>query len=61
MQENDYFENKSGSRQNSLASSFPFEEINAVKIQLKPEENANSKKSTKEAWIHPLLSLLILM
>jgi hypothetical protein len=31
-----------------------FEEINALKRQLKPEKTASSKKSTKEGLIHPL-------
>jgi hypothetical protein len=40
------FEAKAGPRKKSL--SFLFEEINALKRQLKPEKTANSKKSTKE-------------
>jgi hypothetical protein len=40
------FESKSGPGKKSLA--FPFEEINALKRQLKPENTASSKKRNKE-------------
>jgi hypothetical protein len=40
------FEYKDGPRKMSLA--FLFEEINALKRQLKPEKTSSSKKSTKE-------------
>jgi hypothetical protein len=45
-QKKDRFEVKAGSRKKSLA--FLFEEINALKRQLKPEKTASSKKSNKE-------------
>jgi hypothetical protein len=40
------FEAKSGPRKKSLA--FLFEEINALKRQLRPEKTASSKKRNKE-------------
>jgi hypothetical protein len=46
------FEAKAGPGKMSLA--FLFEEINALKRQLKPEKTASSKKSTKEGCIPPL-------
>jgi hypothetical protein len=52
------FEAKAGPGMKSLAFSFLFEEMNALKRQLKPEKTASSKKSIKEGWIHPLFSLL---
>jgi hypothetical protein len=42
------FEAKAGPGKNSLAFLVLFEEINALKKQLKPEKNERSKKSTKE-------------
>jgi hypothetical protein len=39
---------KAGPGKMSLAYCFLFEEINALKMQLKPEKTASSKKSTKE-------------
>jgi hypothetical protein len=41
-----FFEAKAGPRKKSLV--FLFEEINALKRQLKPEKTANRNKSTKE-------------
>jgi hypothetical protein len=38
----------------SLAFLFIFEEINALKSQLKPEKTAISKKRKAESLIHPL-------
>jgi hypothetical protein len=38
-------------------SCFLFEEINALKRQLKPENTASSKKNTKERWIHTFFLL----
>jgi hypothetical protein len=46
QQKKAYFEAKAGTKKKSLA--FLFEEINALKRQLKPEKTASSKKSTKE-------------
>jgi hypothetical protein len=43
---NAYFESISGPGKKS--STFLFEEINALKRQLKPEKTANSKEATKE-------------
>jgi hypothetical protein len=40
------FEDRAGPGKKSFA--FLFEEINALKRQLKPEKTASSKKSTKE-------------
>jgi hypothetical protein len=48
------FESKAGPGKKSLAFLVLFEEINALKRQLKPEKTASSKKSNKEGWIHPL-------
>jgi hypothetical protein len=42
------FEAKAGLGKKSLAFLFLFEEINALKRQLKPEKTGSSKKSTKE-------------
>jgi hypothetical protein len=42
------FESKAGHGKKSLAFFVLFEEINALKRQLKPEKTASSKKSTKE-------------
>jgi hypothetical protein len=42
------FEAKAGPEKKSLAFLAIFEEINALKRQLKPEKNESSKKSTKE-------------
>jgi hypothetical protein len=42
------FQAKAGPRKKSLAFLFLFEEINALKRQLKPEKSASSKKSNKE-------------
>jgi hypothetical protein len=42
------FEAKAGPTKKSLAFLCFFEEINALKRQLKPENNASSKKSTKK-------------
>jgi hypothetical protein len=42
------FEAKSGTRKKSMALIFLFEEINALKRQLKPEKTASSKKRNKE-------------
>jgi hypothetical protein len=42
------FEAKSGPGKKSLAFIFLFEEMNALKRQLKPEKTASSSKSTKE-------------
>jgi hypothetical protein len=47
-------EAKAGPGKKSLAFSFLFGEINAVKRQLKPEKTASSKKSTKEGSINIL-------
>jgi hypothetical protein len=41
------FEAKAGPGKKSLAFSLLFEEINALKRQLKPEKTACSKRSTK--------------
>jgi hypothetical protein len=49
-----YFEAKAGPRKKSLAFVFLFEEINAIKRQLKPEKTASSKKITKEDSTYPL-------
>jgi hypothetical protein len=46
-QKNACFEAKAGPRKKSLA--FLFEEINALKRQLKPEKTASSKKRTRKA------------
>jgi hypothetical protein len=46
------FEAKAGPGKKSLA--FLFEEINALKRQLKLEKTASSKKSKAESLIHPL-------
>jgi hypothetical protein len=43
-----HFEAKAGPRKKSLAFIVHFEEINALKRQLKPEKTASCKKSTKE-------------
>jgi hypothetical protein len=42
-----FFQAKSGPGKNSLAFIVIFEEINALKRQLKPEKIVSSKKSTK--------------
>jgi hypothetical protein len=42
------FEAKAGPRKKSFVFLVVFEEINALKRQLKPEKTASSKKSTKE-------------
>jgi hypothetical protein len=42
------FEAKSGPGKKSLAFMFLFEEINALKRQLKPEKTKSSKKNTKQ-------------
>jgi hypothetical protein len=42
-----HFEAKAGPRMKSLA--FPFEEINALKRQLKPEKTASNKKRKRKA------------
>jgi hypothetical protein len=42
------FEVKAGPRKKSLAFLILFEEVNAIRRQLKPENNANSKKMSKE-------------
>jgi hypothetical protein len=42
------FEAKAGPRMKSLVFNFLFEEINALKRQLKPEKTASSKKSNNE-------------
>jgi hypothetical protein len=52
------FEAKAGTRKMSLAFLVLFEEINALKRQLKTEKTASSKKRNKEGSIHPLSSLL---
>jgi hypothetical protein len=43
------FEAKTGPGKKSLASCVLFEEINALKMQLKPEKTASSKKRTRKA------------
>jgi hypothetical protein len=43
------FEAKAGPRKKSLAFCFLFEEINALKRQLKPEKTASSKKRKAES------------
>jgi hypothetical protein len=43
------FEAKAGPRKKSLAFLFLFEEINALKRQLKPEKTASSKKRKAES------------
>jgi hypothetical protein len=48
------FEAKAGPGKKSLAFVFLFEEINALKRQLKPEKTASSNKITKEDSTHPL-------
>jgi hypothetical protein len=48
------FEAKSGLGNNSLAFLFLFEEINALKRQLKPEKTASSKKRKAESILSPL-------
>jgi hypothetical protein len=42
------FESKAGPEKRSLAFLVLFEEINALKRQLKPEKTESSKKSNKE-------------
>jgi hypothetical protein len=56
QQKKAHFKSKAGSRKKSLAFLFLFlfEEINALKRQLKPEKTASRKKSTKERWTHPI-------
>jgi hypothetical protein len=49
QQKNVRFEAKSGPGKNSLVFLFLFEEINALKRQLKPEKTASSKKRTRKA------------
>jgi hypothetical protein len=44
-----HFEAKAGPRKKSLAFLFLFEEINALKRQLKPEKTASSKKRKAES------------
>jgi hypothetical protein len=46
LQKKSYFEAKIGPRKKSLA--FIFEDMNALKWQLKPEKTASSKKRNKE-------------
>jgi hypothetical protein len=50
------FEAKAGPRKNSLAFFFLFEEINALKRQLKPEKTESSKKAPRkvESILYPL-------
>jgi hypothetical protein len=49
QQKKAHFEAKAGTEKNSLAFLFEdFEEINALKWQIRPEKTASSKKSTKE-------------
>jgi hypothetical protein len=54
MQNKARFEAKAGPGKKSLAFLVIFEEINALKRQLKPEKTASSKKSKVESLIHPL-------
>jgi hypothetical protein len=49
QQKKSCFEAKAGPRKKSLAFLFLFEEINALKRQLKPEKTASSKKITRKA------------
>jgi hypothetical protein len=51
------FEAKAGPRKKSLAFSFLFEEINALKRQLKPEKTARSKKSKAESILSTEINL----
>jgi hypothetical protein len=44
-----HFEAKAGPRKKSLAFLILFEEINALKRQLKPEKTVSSKKRTRKA------------
>jgi hypothetical protein len=48
------FEAKAGPEKKSLAFSFLFEEINALKTQLKPEKTASSKKRKAETILYSL-------
>jgi hypothetical protein len=54
QQKKSRLEAKAGPGKKSLALLVLFEEINALKRQLKHEKTANSKKITKEGRIHPL-------
>jgi hypothetical protein len=58
QQKKAFFEAKAGPGKKSLAFLFLFEDINALKMQLKPEKIASSKKRKTESLI---FSLLILM
>jgi hypothetical protein len=58
QQKKAHFEAKAGPVKKSLTFFCLFEEIIALKRQLKPEKIASSKKRNKEGWIHPLFSLL---
>jgi hypothetical protein len=49
QQKKSCFEAKAGPRKKSLAFLFLFEEINALKRQLKPEKTASSKKRKAES------------
>jgi hypothetical protein len=48
------FEAKAGPRKKYLAFLFLFEEINALKRQLKPEKTASSKKRKAESILYLL-------
>jgi hypothetical protein len=48
------FEAKAGPGKKSLAFLFLFEDINALKRQLKPENTASSKKRKAESILSPL-------
>jgi hypothetical protein len=52
QQKKAHFETKAVPDKKSLA--FLFEDINALKRQLKPEKTASSKKRKEEDSIHPL-------
>jgi hypothetical protein len=54
------FEAKGGPRKKSLAFLVLFEEINALKRQLKPEKTASSKKRTRKAESILITCLLLL-
>jgi hypothetical protein len=51
QQKKDCFEAKAEPGKKSLAISFIFEEINALKRQLKPEKTASSKKKKAESFL----------
>jgi hypothetical protein len=54
QQKKAHFEAKAGPRKKSLAIRVLFEEINALKRQLKPEKTASSKKRKAESILYSL-------